>query len=289
MEYLFHTIVITALFGTLASSLNLLAGYTGMLALAHGAFFGIGAYTAALLLTHSWVSFLVVLPIAAIVAAIFSSTLSLPAIRIRDDYFAVASFAIQMVFFGLFNNWDEITGGALGISGIPRPTVFGWRMNTHVDFVIVSCCLLALSVALISRISRSPFGRVLRGIREDEVMTQSLGKNVAGFKVTACAVSAALAGCAGAVYAPYATFIDPTGFTINESILVLSMVILGGSGTVSGPVLGATVLVALPEILRFVGLPSATAANLRQVIYGSVLMLMVLFKPGGIVRGQTMQ
>ena len=289
MDYLLHVIVMTALFGTLASSLNLLAGYTGMLALAHGAFFGIGAYTAAVLLTRSGVSFILVLWIAAFTAAVLSTGLSLPSLRVRDDYFAITSFAIQMVFFGLFNNWIELTGGPLGIAGIPRPTIFGWRIDAQIDFVVISICILALSVVLVSRLVHSPFGRVLRAIREDEVVTQSLGKNVAYFKMTACAMSAAMAGCAGAVYAPFVTFIDPTGFTVNESILVLSMVILGGAGTLRGPLLGALILVALPELLRFVGLPSAIAANLRQVFYGSALILMVLFRPGGIVGERPVQ
>ncbi len=284
MDYLVHIAIVTALFGTLASSLNLLAGYSGMLALVHGAFFGIGAYTVAILLTHHQAPFLAALAMAGLVTGIASLALSVPALRVRDDYFAIASFAIQMVLFGTLNNWTALTGGPLGIGGIPRPTIFDWRIDTPVDFVLISLALLVLSSVLIWRIASSPFGRVLRAIREDEILAQALGKNVPRFKISACAVSAALAGCAGGIYAPYVTFIDPTGFTVNESILVLSMVILGGSGTLWGPLLGAVLLVALPEALRFIGLPSASAANLRQVLYGAALIAMVMFRPGGIIR-----
>lgn len=284
MDYLVHIAIMTALFGTLAGSLNLLAGYSGMLALTHGAFFGIGAYTVAILLSHYHAPFLAALAMAGFVAGIASLALSVPALRVRDDYFAIASFAIQMVIFGTLNNWIELTGGPLGIAGIPQPTVFGWPINTPGDFLGISVAMLAFSSALISRMASSPFGRVLRAIREDEILAQALGKNVLHFKISVCAMSAALAGCAGGIYAPYATFIDPTGFTVNESILVLSMVILGGSGTLWGPLLGAVLLVALPEALRFVGLPSASAANLRQIFYGAALIAMVMFRPGGIIR-----
>jgi branched-chain amino acid transport system permease protein len=143
--------------------------------------------------------------------------------------------------------------------------------------------LAALSFWVLCRLVRAPFGRVLRAIREDEVFTQSFGKSVTGFKVKAFVISAALAAVAGSLYAVYITFIDPTSFTVQESIFMLAIVIVGGAGNLWGSVIGAVVLVALPELLRFVGLPSAIAANVRQILYGGLLVVMMLWRPQGLL------
>lgn len=152
--------------------------------------------------------------------------------------------------------------------------ILGWAVQSHFEFVILSTILVSLAFLVVGRITTSPFGRVLRAIREDEVYAQAMGKNTLRFKITAFAVSAVLAASAGSLYAHYVTYIDPTSFTVMESILVISMVIIGGAGSLWGPVIGAVVLVTLPEALRFLGLPSGVAANLRQVIYGILLVLM---------------
>jgi branched-chain amino acid transport system permease protein len=143
--------------------------------------------------------------------------------------------------------------------------------------------LAVLSFWLLCRLVRAPFGRVLRAIREDEVFTQSLGKSVTGFKVKAFVIGAALAAVAGSLYAIYITFIDPTSFTVQESIFMLAIVIVGGAGNLWGSVIGAVVLVSLPELLRFVGLPSAIAANVRQILYGGLLVVMMLWRPQGLL------
>jgi len=283
MDYALHVVVMAGLFSVLACALNIVMGYGGMLALVHAAYFGIGSYVTAIMSTDAAWPLVVAMPMAVTACAILSLASSLLALRTRDDFFAISTFALQMVTFGIFNNWTEVTRGPLGIVGIPRPTLFTWRLEAPSQWACVVLVLVVVSVVLTRAVAGSPFGRVLRAIREDEILAHALGKSVVGAKLRSWALSAALSGAAGAVYAPYITFIDPTSFTVNESILVVSMVILGGSGTIAGPVLGAVVLVTLPELLRLVGLPSATAANLRQLIYGVALVLMLLFCPRGIL------
>ncbi len=153
----------------------------------------------------------------------------------------------------------------------------------EIDFLILAAAFACFAYFVVYRLTSSPFGRVLHAIREDEVFAKAHGKNTLYFKVTAFAVSAALAASAGSLYASYITYIDPTSFTVMESILIISMVIIGGAGSLWGPLIGAFVLVTLPEALRFVGLPDAVAANLRQIIYGSLLVIMMMFRPRGLV------
>lgn len=283
MEYLLHILVLIGIYTILAVSLDLLAGHTGLLSIAHAAFYGLGAYTSALLAVHMGAPFLVGILVGMAVAALVSLVVSLPSLRLHDDYFVIATFGFQMILFSVFNNWMDVTRGPLGIPGIPQPSIFGWTLQSHVGFVVLAAILATFAYVVVGRISTSPFGRVLRAIREDEVFAQALGKNTLRFKVIAFAVSAALAASAGSLYAHYITYIDPTSFTVMESILVISMVIIGGAGSPWGPLIGAVVLVVLPEALRFVGLPSSVAANLRQIFYGTLLVVMMMVRPRGLV------
>jgi len=283
MDYVIHIAVIACLYSVLAVSLDLLVGRTGLLSIAHAAFYGLGAYTSALLAVHFGVSFVVGVLLGMTVAALISFVVSLPSLRLHDDYFVIATFGFQMILFSVFNNWMKLTRGPLGIPGIPQPVIFGWHVDSHLEFLALAAAFACFAYFVVWRLTSSPFGRVLHAIREDEVFANAHGKNSLYFKVTAFAVSAALAAMAGSLYAHYITYIDPTSFTVMESILVISMVIIGGAGSTWGPLVGAIVLVALPEALRFIGLPSAVAANLRQIIYGSLLVIMMMFRPRGLV------
>ena len=283
MDYFLHVMFLAAVYTTLAVSLDLLAGQTGLLSIAQAAFYGLGGYTSALLAVLSGAPFLLGVLAGVAVAALISLIVSVPSMRLHDDYFVVATFGFQMIVFSIFNNWTELTRGPLGISGIPQPVIFGWHVDSHTDFLILASVLAAFAYSIVCRIISSPFGRVLHAIREDELFAKAQGKNTLYFKVTAFAVSAALASIAGSLYAHYITYIDPTSFTVMESILIISMVIIGGAGSTWGPLVGAVVLVTLPEALRFIGLPSGMAANLRQIIYGSLLVIMMMFRPRGLV------
>jgi branched-chain amino acid transport system permease protein len=283
MEYLLHIFILIGIYIIAAASLNLVAGYTGLLSVAHAAFYGVGAYVVALMGLKLGVSFWISLPCAMLVAALLGAVVAMPSLRLHDDYFVLATFGLQVIATSVMNNWVEFTGGPLGLPGIPQPTLFGITLSAHWQMLLLVWMLAALSFWLLCRLVRAPFGRVLRAIREDEVFTQSLGKSVTGFKVKAFVISAALAAVAGSLYAVYITFIDPTSFTVQESIFMLAIVIVGGAGNLWGSVIGAVVLVSLPELLRFVGLPSAIAANVRQILYGSLLVVMMLWRPQGLL------
>ncbi len=282
MDYLLHVFLMIGIFAILAISLDLVAGHTGLLSISHAAFCGIGAYSSALLTVSFGIPFFGGVIIGAVIAASVSFLISLPSLRMHGDYFVIATFGFQVIFFGIFNNWMAVTHGPLAIPGIPRPSIFGLTIRSQVGFVLLAWAFAGLAYIVVNLITSSPFGRVLHGIREDDVFTKSLGKNTLLFKVTAFAVSAALAASAGSLYAHYITYIDPTSFTVMESIFVISMVIIGGAGSRWGPLVGAVVLVTFPEALRFIGLPSSVAANLRQIIYGALLVIMMLFRPRGL-------
>lgn len=283
MDYVLYLLVIIGIFAILSVSLELVAGQTGLVSVAQAAFYGIGAYASALLTVQFHVPFLVGLMAGAGLAAAISLAVSIPSLRLRDDYFVIATFAFQMILFSLLNNWMDVTRGPLGISGIPRADIFGWTATSPFDPLLLTMSFATLAYFIVARISSSPFGRVLHAIREDETFAESLGKNTLRFKIVAFAVSAALAATAGSLYAHFITFIDPTSFTVTESILVLSMVVIGGAGSLWGSLVGAVVLVTLPEALRLIGLPAIEAAILRQVIYGALLVVMMMVRPTGLV------
>jgi branched-chain amino acid transport system permease protein len=283
MEYLLHILILIGIYTILSVSLNLIVGYTGLLSIAHAAFYGVGAYIAALMALNLHSPFLVNIVCAVILSGLLGVLVGIPSLQVRDDYFVIATFAFQVIIFSVLNNWVSFTGGPMGLPGIPQPTVFGVTISSHFGFLLLVGFFCALTLWITGRIVRSPFGRVLKAIREDEVFAQTAGKNVAAHKVLVFMIGAGMAAVAGVLYAHYISFIDPTSFTVMESIFILTIVIIGGAGSMWGPVLGAVVLVVLPELLRFVGLPSAVAANLRQIIYGGLLVAMMMWRPQGLL------
>jgi len=283
VEYVIHIGIFVCIYYLLATSLDLVAGHTGLLSFAHASFFAIGAYVSAIIGIRLGAPFIVGAIVAAVSAGLLSLLVSSPSLRLRDDYFILVTFAFQMIVFGVLNNWIEVTGGALGVSGILQPELGGFKIDSHLGFFLLSAGTACAGHCVVWRLVGSPFGRVLRAIREDEGLAQAWGKNPFRFKVTVFLVSAMMAALAGVLYAHYITYIDPSSFTVTESILIIAMVVIGGAGSSWGPLVGAAVLVTLPELLRFVGLPSSVAANLRQIIYGGLLVMMMLFRPRGLV------
>jgi len=283
MEYLLHILVLIGIYVILSVSLNLIAGYAGLLSIAHAAFYGVGAYVVALMALNWHSPPLVNVLCALIASGLLGALIGIPSLRIRDDFFVIATFAFQVITFSVLNNWVGLTGGPMGLPGIPRPEVLGWTVSSHLGFLLLVGFLCALTLLVCRRIVRSPFGRVLKAIREDEVFAQAAGKNVAAYKVLVFVVGAGMAAVAGTMYAYYISFIDPTSFTVMESIFILSIVIIGGAGSTWGPVVGAVVLVTLPELLRFIGLPSSVAANVRQILYGGLLVAFMMWRPQGLL------
>ena len=199
MTYLLHILIYIGIFSILSMSLNLLAGYTGILSMAHAAFYGIGAYAAVLLALKVGTPFLLNLVIGMMAAAALGAMVGFPSLRIKDDYFIIATFAFQVIVYSVLNNWVSFTGGPMGLPGIPQPVIFGWTISSHVEYLVLTLVLAAFAFWVCKRLVSSPYGRVLKGIREDEIWTQALGKNVAMFKVKTFVVSASLAAIAGAL------------------------------------------------------------------------------------------
>ena len=287
-SFLLHLLVLTNTYVILGVSYNLLIGYAGLFSIAHAAFFGVGAYVSMVVaLSLGW-PYLLGLAAAVVVAAVVSGVLAFPALRVSGDYLVIASLGFQVIIFNVFMNWESITGGPAGVSRIPRPGFLGWTVESPLAYGLLSCVMAVGAYLFVRRIVSSPFGRVLRAIREDEVVTQALGKNVTGVKVVVFMVSGGVAATAGSLFAHYTTYINPYFFTLEESILILSVVIVGGAGNLTGSVLGAVVLTLLPQALRLVELPEALAANLRQIIYAALLAGFMFFRPQGILAERTL-
>lgn len=279
MEYLLHLAILICIYTILSQSLSLVAGYSGQMSLAHAGFYGIGAYVAALLSVNFGLPPVHNLFAAMLLSGAVAYVVSKVAVRTIDDYFIIITLGIQVVMFSIMNNWQNVTHGPLGIAGIPSFSIFGFEFNDKISFLLLAAALAGLVWFLLSNITRSPLGRVLRALSEDEIYTQSLGKKVAQAKVVSFVISGMLASIAGVLYAHYISYIDPSSFTVDESIFILSIVIIGGMRNLRNIFFAAVFLVLLPEALRFVGMPSSIAANMRQIIYGIALVL-VIYKSG---------
>jgi branched-chain amino acid transport system permease protein len=279
MEYILHLLIFISIYILLSQSLCLAAGFSGLISLAHVGFYGVGAYTAAILSVNYNLSFLVTLPLAMLLSGVIAIVVSTISLRTVDDYFIIITLGIQVVIFSVMNNWQRLTRGPLGIPGIPSIKILGFSFDDKISFLFLSLFFAGIVWFLLNNISRSPFGRILIALSEDEIFTKSLGKDVYKAKVISFTISAMFASIAGVLYAHYISYIDPTSFTIHESIFILSIVIIGGMRNLWKIALAAAFLVLLPEALRFVGMPNNIAANMRQIIYG-VILILVIFRSG---------
>ena len=266
-------LILCAMNVLLAMSLNLVLGYTGQLNLGQSAFFAIGAYVSTVLIkTYGW-NFWLAAAAAVAAAGIVGLALAAFAVRLRGHYLAIASLGFAVITYQIIVNWERVTEGVRGIYGIRPPPGFGSSLAL---FYLVAGIALAVYLIL-DNLVRSPIGETLRAIREDEVSAASLGINPARWKAFAFGIGAAIAGLAGCFYPGFVGTLVPEAFNIVESFTMLAMVIVGGMGTMIGPVIGAVVLTFLPELLRGIG-------ELRLLVYGLALTLAVLFMPGGIVQ-----
>jgi branched-chain amino acid transport system permease protein len=280
MAYLTHLLIIFDVFVLLAVSLDLVVGFTGLMSLAHAVFYGIGGYATALAAAR-----IGALPAAlagATVAAVVSAFITLPAIWVRGIYLLIITIAVQVVFTVMLLNWTDLTGGTAGIPRIPPLSLAGHAVR-GAELLAVLTMLAAVCVLILARLVRSPFGRLLQAVRDDETGCLVLGKNVALAKISIFAFSSAIAALAGSAYAHYTSYVDPRSFDINVSMLILLMVMLGGAGTLFGPILGALVLTLLPEALKFLPLPPGAAAPMRQLAYGLMLVLVIFLRPQGLL------
>jgi len=284
LAYLQNIAVLFCINAILAVTLNFIMGYAGIFSLAHAVFFGIGAYAAAYTALHFSASLWLCLLAGIVLAGALSLLLSLPALRVRGEYFVAASLGIQMIAVTIFSEWSSVTGGLGGLVGIPPPQVFGVELLTPAHFVPLGVLGLLAVLAITTMLSRGSFGRSLMAIRDSESAAQAAGKSVAVIKALSVALSAALSAIAGAIYAFYMSFVNVESFMLDASILLMAMVIIGGTGTILGPIVGAAVLMALPAALSFLPfLPSTELGNIQQLIYGACMVALMMFRPGGIV------
>ena len=287
MEYLLHILILCAIYILFASSLNLELGYTGLYNFGHVGFFGIGAYVSALVTLAGypvWCGLTAAVFLSGAAGALFAY----PALRLTGDYFGIASLSFgEMVRLVLLNErW--LTRGPMGLPGIPRPELFSGSGN--LAYFLYCCLITAAAMVILALIVRSPFGRTLRLIREDEHVARAFGKDVLSFKVRCMGIGSALAGLAGALFAHYMGYISPGDFTLQLTILVLLCVVLGGRGTLTGPVLGSLLVIAFGELLRFLPLPAEWTpimAHVQNMIFGLLLVGLMLRRPQGLVAENT--
>ena len=266
------------MFATLSISLNLITGYMGITSLGHAAFFGIGAYTAAILSTRMGLSFIPTAILGTIVAALFGVLLGIPTLRIKGRYLAIVTLGFCEIMRIIELNWMSLTRGPQGISGIPKLSFFGFVCSKPIQKYYVILVLLVITVLIVKAIMNSRLGRAISAIRDDEIAADAMGINVFKYKIMVFSISSGLAGLVGAYYAHYMGFIDPNAFNFDQSILILSMTIMGGMASIPGSIFGASILSILPEVLRAVN-------DYRQIVYGLLLAVMVVWKPNGVLGG----
>ena len=282
MDFFLSYLALAEIYVLLGLSTNLLVGIAGIFSVSQAAVFGVGAYVVAQSLMTGTMGFVPAMAVAALVCVALNVLVTLPSLRVAGDYFVVTSFGIQLLATAVFVNWTHGTGGANGLPGIPPPDLFGHPLDDNAQFAALTTAGMGLGCLAFWLIMRAPFGRLLRAIREDESAVAAAGKGVLRAKVSAAALAGAFAGCAGGLYATFLSFIDPVSFDLDASILLLTMVVVGGARTLAGSIIGPFLLLALPQVLTFIDIPTTVAAAARQLLYGVLLIAFMLFRPQGL-------
>lgn len=282
MEYIINLAILFCIYATLALSLNLVVGMSGLLSLAQAAFYGIGAYATAIGMVTLGLGFGPTIFLGILINAMLAFVVGKILSRFQGDYYAIVSAGLSIIVFSVLLNWKSVTNGPLGIFGISKPEILGLNFYSNGAFLALSTIFMLITYGIYVIIDKSSFGRALKAIREDEKLALVLGYNAKHFKSIIFVLSAAMSGVAGAMFASYIAFIDPSTFQLKEGIFLFTIIIVGGLSSAFGSVIGALILISLPEILRFIGLPYEIAAQLQQIIYGAMLVLMMVLKPQGI-------
>ncbi len=270
--YVIHIGIFTMMYVVLSSSLNIVLGFTGQPNFAHATFLGLGAYAAALAAVKAGWPFWVNLPLAGIVAAIFGLVIGLPTMRVKGHHLAIVTIGFAQIIRLLEVNWDRVTNGPMGIPAIPTATL-GARAFGKVEFYYFSLCFCVVVLFVINRLANSRIGRALKSIRDDEMAAEALGVNTRYFKIYSFVMSTFWAGLCGGIYAHYVTFVSPDSFTQADSTSILCMAVVGGLGTLFGPVVGAFILSLAPEMLRF-------ASSYRYILVGVIMVVSVMAREG---------
>ena len=283
-EYALSQLTFIMIYGVVGLGLMLLSGFTGLFSIGHAAFLGVGAYTEAVLAAKGWpfpVSFACAMGLSAAVGAV----VGLPALRVKGIYLGIATLAFGFIVEEVLARWESVTGGNAGLS-VKGAAFFGWRMSSSTDFYLLCLVVAVLATLVVLNLLRSPTGRAFVAIRDSEISAQSMGIHLARYKSLSFAISAALAGLGGALYAHKISFLSPDQFSILQSIDLLLLVVIGGLGSVHGAFLGAIFLIAMPQLIAlgkdFLPPAIGQAAGLQGLVYGLVLILFVLFEPMGL-------
>lgn len=280
-QYLIRVFIMIGIYSLLGLGLNLLTGYTGQVSLGHAGFFAIGAYTSALLSIHLHLNFIPAFLISAVLTGLCGLLLGLPTMRLSGSYLTIVTLGFGEIVKMVLLNWSSVTNGPMGIKNIPKPQLFGQELTLANGGMYYLMLVLILLVSLLCVvIIHSRTGRAFIAIKDDELAATMMGIRTSHFKILSFVFSAGIAGLAGAFYAPVIGYIDPNTFTFDVSTLIISIVILGGMGTMRGIYLGAAILIAFPEIARFL-------MDWRFVVYGLVLVVMMRFRPQGLLGWQS--
>jgi branched-chain amino acid transport system permease protein len=283
-EYVLSQLVFVLIYSIVGFGLLVLTGYTGQVSLGHAAFLGVGAYTEALLQSLGWPFFLS-LPLAGLVAALVGVIVGLPALRLRGIYLAIATLAFGIIVEEIFTRWDAVTGGSTG-KHVKAVSVFGYSLDSDASYYYLCLAVTVLCGLAVLNISRSPTGRAFVAIRDSEISAASMGIHLARYKTLSFAISAALTGLAGALYAHKLTFLTPDQFTLIVSIELVTIIILGGVGALHGAVFGAAFLIVLPQLISIAKdlLPEGmgSQAGLQALVFGALIVGFILFEPMGL-------
>lgn len=293
MTYPLHLLVFLFVYSLAACSLNMIIGYCGLLSLAHAGYFATGAYIYALCtLSFGW-GFVPATISAVVLAATMSLFLSLPTRRFKGDFFVLISLAVQLVLFGLFYNWysadsppgslQNLTNGPFGLAGIARPEFLGSQLERGPRLVVFYGVCTALALAICYRTLNSPWGRLLKAIRDDELAVRALGKRPDTARIEVVAIASGVAAFAGVIYASYIGYVDANLSSLDQSMIFLAMVLIGGVEHFWGPVVGAAVLLIVPELLREIGFGGQLAPSLRNALVGVVLCVLMHTRPQGLL------
>jgi branched-chain amino acid transport system permease protein len=273
-RYAVHIVDLALIYAVAILGLQLVFGYTGMLSLGHAAFFGLGAYTYALLTMKLGLPLLITVPLAACVAGL-GALIVAPTLRLSGIYLIVATAAFQEVAYLLMINLKSVTNGAYGLYGIAGPSIGPLEIDGDFAYYFFVSLVLGLTYIALRRITKSRVGRALIAVRENELSAVMSGVNAAGYRIQAFVVGAACAGVAGALYAPFVSYISPEAFTLSVSINMVTMAVIGGLGNLVGGVVGAMAIILAPEYLRFLG-------DYRLIVYGAIMIIFMMFFPGGV-------
>jgi branched-chain amino acid transport system permease protein len=274
-SYLFRLADLSMIFIILAASLNLVTGTAGLVSLGHAAFYAVGAYTAGILSARYGMGLEATLPASVLVAGVIAGAVAVPAIRLVRIFFTVATLSVGEIINIVMLNWDGLTNGPMGLRGVPQFNLLGRDLGGKLATFYTIAIIMALVVWVLYRLTHSFYGNALRAMREDDQSTGAMGLNVAALKIGAFAISGGLAGAAGCLLAHATGFISPDMFQLDQSILILTMVVVGGLGSLPGAVIGACILILIPELARGAG-------HFRTVAVGVVLYLSILLMPKGL-------